>query len=154
MTETVGEMLAREAREAEEVAEGEERGEVQPKPGQRARQSGEPSQVYSLRLPTDAIDRLRVVAERLDEAPTALLRRWVLERLGHEATRQSASVDPVSEAVEGLLPLVRQRLVEAAHEHIAVADRMPKAPPHRDEVNLGPSRRALARMQPRRGVSA
>lgn len=42
MNETVREMLAREAREAEEVAEAEARGEVQPGAGQRARRTGEP----------------------------------------------------------------------------------------------------------------
>lgn len=40
-----------------------------------------PSQVYSIRLPVDRIEELRVLAAESDERPTSLIRRWVLEHL-------------------------------------------------------------------------
>lgn len=41
----------------------------------------QPSQVYSVRIPADKIELLRLVAAERGEQPTALIRRWVLERL-------------------------------------------------------------------------
>jgi len=40
-----------------------------------------PAQVYSVRIPVDRIEELRVVAERQGKLPTALIREWVIERL-------------------------------------------------------------------------
>lgn len=151
MSKSVQEMLAREAAEAESVADAEDRGEVAEKPGQRARQPSERSQVYSLRLPASAITHLRALAEREDEPPTALLRRFVLERLTYEM-RRSEPVDVVASAVDDLMPLVRQRLLEAAHEvrapeavaASALMAAMPaaaRAEAVHTVVNVGPSRR-------------
>jgi chemotaxis protein histidine kinase CheA len=106
MTESVREMLAREAEEAEAVADAEERGEVAPAPGQRARrQPAEASQVYSLRVPVNRIEQLRQLADEIGEAPTALMRRWVLERLAQELHERSspapvADVDVAAELLE------------------------------------------------------
>jgi hypothetical protein len=135
-------MLEDEAAEAEEIADAEERGERESKPGQRPRSPQGASQVYSLRLPADAISQLRAMAERMDEAPTALLRRFVLERLADEA-RRVEPVDAVAAAVDGLLPLVRQRLLEAARgasepENAMIASALLSP---RSGINLGPSRR-------------
>ena len=47
----------------------------------------EPSQVYSVRIPTGRIEELRKVAAMSSQAPSTLLRRWVLERLVVEAAR-------------------------------------------------------------------
>jgi hypothetical protein len=82
MSESVREVLAREAAEAEARAEAEERGEVTPAPGQRGRKrAADPSQVYAVRIPVSRLRELRRVAEQLDTPPTALIRQWVLERL-------------------------------------------------------------------------
>lgn len=150
MSESVQEMLAREAAEAEAVADAEDRGEVAEKPGQRARQPSERSQVYSLRLPVSAIAHLRALAEREGEPPTALLRRFVMERLAYEM-RRSEPADVVASAVDDLMPLVRQRLLEAAHEvraseaaaaeALTGATRAVEAGAVDAVVNVGPSRR-------------
>lgn len=85
MSESVREMLAREAAEAKEVADAEDRDERRPTPGQRARrQPAQASQVYSLRIPVDRLTQLRRLADELGIAPTALLRQFVLERLDAE----------------------------------------------------------------------
>jgi hypothetical protein len=90
MSESVASMLAREAEEAEARAAAEDRGEVQPMGGQRARrQASEASQVYTVRIPVDRLEELRRVAEHRGEAPSALLRRWALERLDAELGRDS-----------------------------------------------------------------
>lgn len=97
MSESVRDMLAREAAEAEAVRDAEERGDQEPARGQRARRPAAHSSVYSLRLPTDSIMELRDVAERLGAAPTALLREWVLERLAAEAGRsENATQEPAA----------------------------------------------------------
>jgi len=41
----------------------------------------QPSQVYSLRIPVDRLEFIRQVAAEHNELPSALMRRWVLERL-------------------------------------------------------------------------
>lgn len=51
----------------------------------RPRPPKEPSQVYSLRLPATVVEELRVLADAKGEAPTALLRQWVLDRMEQEA---------------------------------------------------------------------
>lgn len=85
MSESMRDVLAREAAEARQVAEAEDCGEVAPAPGQRARrQPVEPSQVYSLRIPVERLAELRRLADERGVAPTALLRQFVLERLDRE----------------------------------------------------------------------
>lgn len=82
MSESIGDVLAREAAEAEARAEAEERGEIPPTPGQRGRKrAADPSQVYAVRIPTSRLNELREVAARLDVPPTTLIRQLVLERL-------------------------------------------------------------------------
>lgn len=62
----------------------------------------EPSQVYSIRIPVDRLEQLRVIAAGNGERPTALLRRWALERLRDELatsaidSRRASTVAPVS----------------------------------------------------------
>ncbi|MGH8902013.1 MAG: hypothetical protein ACRDYA_10095 [Egibacteraceae bacterium] len=76
---------------------------------------GEPAQVYSLRLPVDRLEQLRRVAARDDEAPSVMIRRWVLERLDRELERNAAKpedlFDPESvHEVEELLNVVAPRV--------------------------------------------
>lgn len=85
MTESVRDMLAREAAEAKAVADREDREGAAPAAGQRARrQAGEASQVYSVRIPVDRLAQLRTLADQRNVAPTVLLRQFVLERLDQE----------------------------------------------------------------------
>jgi hypothetical protein len=82
MSESVRDMLAREATEAEERADAEERGEVAPTSGQRGRRRAlDPSQVYAVRIPVSQLRKLREVADSLNMQPSALIRQWVIERL-------------------------------------------------------------------------
>lgn len=82
MSESVRDMLAREAAEAEERADSEERGEIAPPPGQRGRRRAEdPSQVYAVRIPVSQLRKLREAANSLNVQPSALIRQWVIERL-------------------------------------------------------------------------
>lgn len=53
----------------------------------RPRPPKEPSQVYSVRLPATAVEELRVLASAKGEAPTTLMREWVLERMEEEFAR-------------------------------------------------------------------
>ena len=86
MTESIREALAREALEAEMVAEAEDSGAVGPQPGQRARRhASDPAQVYSVRIPVGRIEELRQLAQARGVAPTALLRQFVIERLDVES---------------------------------------------------------------------
>jgi len=79
---SIRDQLAREAVEAEEEADRQERGETAPAPGQRGcKRASDPSQVYAVRIPVSRLRKPRAVAGRLDVPPTALIRRWVLERL-------------------------------------------------------------------------
>ncbi|MGN6331506.1 MAG: hypothetical protein ACTHOD_07620 [Motilibacteraceae bacterium] len=95
MSDDIRAMLAREADEAEAVAEAEDRGERPLAPRHRRSGPQEASQVYSVRLPREAIEQLRAVAESLGEAPTALLRRFVMERLAQEQAPSFALSFPV-----------------------------------------------------------
>lgn len=53
----------------------------------RPRAPESPSQVYSLRIPVERLEQLRQLAEARNEAPTTMMRRWVLERLDRELAR-------------------------------------------------------------------
>jgi len=57
----------------------------------RNRPPREPSQVYSVRLPATVVEELRVLASARGEAPTRLIREWVLERLDKEIDRLPAT---------------------------------------------------------------
>lgn len=85
----IAELLAREAETAERNEEEEEsRAYRRPAPPTN------PSQVYSLRIPVDRLEQLRIVAKKLHSKPTALMRQWVLERLDEEIGRRASFSDP------------------------------------------------------------
>ena len=50
------------------------------------------AQVYSVRIPVAALERLRRVAAATGVAPSALMRGWVLERLDSEVPRNVISI--------------------------------------------------------------
>ena len=52
------------------------------------------SQVYSVRVPVDRLEDLRQLAAARGEAPTALMRQWVLERLDEETLGTGPSRHP------------------------------------------------------------
>jgi hypothetical protein len=53
------------------------------------RRPKDPSQVYSVRLPVERLEELRQLAARQDVAPSALLRRWTIERIDREIDHDS-----------------------------------------------------------------
>jgi hypothetical protein len=85
MNESIRDILAREAAEAESLADDQESSGVRSSGGQRARvQTADASQVYSVRIPVDRLEQLRRLAADLGVRPTALLRQFVLDRLDQE----------------------------------------------------------------------
>lgn len=52
-----------------------------------------PSMVYTVRIPADRIEQLRVVAEARGVAPTALMRGWVLAQLDEATGASEPSAD-------------------------------------------------------------
>src|SRR4051812_9127246 len=85
MNESIRDMLAREAEEAEAAAEAREAAGSAETGGQRARaHAGEASQVYSVRIPVERLEQLRRLAEERGERPTTLLRQFVMDRLDQE----------------------------------------------------------------------
>jgi hypothetical protein len=83
MTEDITQLLADEGAESEAAADT-------PTPLVRNRvRAKEPAQVYSLRIPVEHLEDLRQLAQARGTAPTALMRRWVIERLDVELARAS-----------------------------------------------------------------
>ena len=74
--------LAAVADEAEAHRDDAPRGRLRSK-----RPPRDPSQVYSIRIPVDRLEELRRHASERGAAPTALMRKWVLERLDEERSR-------------------------------------------------------------------
>jgi hypothetical protein len=74
---------------AEESADVESRRPLRTKL-HRSRRPVEPSQVYSIRLPVDRLEQLRSLAERFGMTPSALMRKWVTDRLRSDAVHEPA----------------------------------------------------------------
>ncbi len=86
MTENMREQLAREAAAAEEELEAIDAGRAQQVTARRARrQSADPAQVYSVRIPVSELEKLRLLAEQRRVGPSTLMREWVLDRLLQES---------------------------------------------------------------------
>lgn len=79
----ISELLAEEAEAAEE-----HRDDYVPLTRSR-RAPKEPSQVYSLRIPVEKLEELRVRAAQEHLTPSALMRLWVLERLAQESSEET-----------------------------------------------------------------
>ncbi|MGH3425971.1 MAG: hypothetical protein ACRD3Q_03265 [Terriglobales bacterium] len=93
-----------------EAIQAEERRDEAPGVMFRARTAA-PRNVYTLRMPADRIAELQEVATEQHEQPSALVRRWVLERLASERAHQSE------------IAHVREMLTKALNE----LDRLDKA---------------------------
>ncbi|MGH3505372.1 MAG: hypothetical protein ACRDQA_31435 [Nocardioidaceae bacterium] len=78
---------------AAEAAEAEARRDEPPGRMHRARARGPVSHVYTVRMPVDRLAELRDVAADHGEQPSALMRRWVLERLDAERGRHPTLTD-------------------------------------------------------------
>ncbi|HET8661271.1 MAG TPA: hypothetical protein VFM55_20015 [Micromonosporaceae bacterium] len=165
MKENIAAILAQEAEEAESRADAEERGEQAPLRGQRARRQGsEATQVYTVRIPVDRLEELRVLAARLDVPPSVLLRRWALERLDLELGRgQPAGLgtQPDYPAIARIVSAAVNRAVAQAVRNIfdgfpglqEAVRRTPEADQDRyldpaGPVRLGPTRRLAADLSP------
>lgn len=116
MSESVRDMLAREAAEAEQRADAEERGEITPAPGQRGRRrAADPSQVYTVRIPVSQLRKLREAADSLSMQPSALIRQWVIERLDALTASGVSDLDESEPADSGVVNLGPRR-VPVVHE--------------------------------------
>ncbi len=70
---------------AAEAASAEERASTAPGRMHRSTSGSRgASQVYTIRMPVDRLEEIRRAAHELGEQPSALMRRWVLERLDAE----------------------------------------------------------------------
>jgi hypothetical protein len=68
-----------------------------------------PSMVYSVRIPVSRVEELRRVAEAAGMEPSAMVRRWVLERLDTEQSEEGGTAEQVKEALVHLLAALRSR---------------------------------------------
>jgi len=98
---------------AAEGAEAEARRDEPPARMHRARAEGGSNHVYTVRMPAARLAELRAVAEQSGEQPSALMRRWVLERLDDERTHQPDLAD------------VRRTLTDALHTLDQISNKRP-----------------------------
>lgn len=104
-----------------EEAEASERGRDLDAPYARNRtKAKDPSQVYSVRLPVNRLEELRQVAARQHVTPSALLRRWAIERLDAElerpAPRSAIADDQLQAIIEGAAVTFSEKLRERLTE--------------------------------------
>ena len=83
----------------------------------KAKPTRTPSQVYSVRIPVDQLERLRRHAVRAGTTPSDLIRTWVLERL--DASEQESRLGPPASGASA------RRVARASHR-ATLAD--PSAP--------------------------
>lgn len=125
MTGNLRDVLAREAADAEANDVRLDAGETDETPVYSSRGGrGGTSQVYSLRIPAERLAQLRHVADARGEAPTALLRRWVLERLDQEA---GAPLSPDELAHLARLPQLAEQIRQVALHSVEDGRAVPRA---------------------------
>ncbi|MBI4728247.1 MAG: hypothetical protein HY775_01905 [Acidobacteria bacterium] len=82
-------------------------------------------QVYSIRIPSPEIERIRALARRLECPPAVMMREWVLERLAKESRLGSgatvALVEPCRQVRRAERLAASRRPVAAAYERAAGA---------------------------------
>lgn len=72
--------------------------------------TGQRSQVYSVRIPVDRIEQLRLLAQARGTQPTAMIRDWVLARLDAELQSPAPSRIEARRVAGGVI-------VRASHDH-------------------------------------
>jgi hypothetical protein len=74
-------------------------------------------EIFSLRLPPEALKRLRSIARRSGAGPTQLARAWLLERLAEEAGSRRPQAT-AREPATGYSPKVREKRVRLPQDHL------------------------------------
>lgn len=83
--------------------------------------SKDPAQVYSVRLPMDRLEELRQLATRQHVAPSALIRRWVIERLDREldhASRVAEARETHGRDGDEVLMVTRDQFDSLVHDYL------------------------------------
>ncbi|MGH3501110.1 MAG: ribbon-helix-helix protein, CopG family [Nocardioidaceae bacterium] len=75
------------------------------------RPPGDRTRVYSVRIPADALETLRRLADARGQPPSVLMRTWVLERL-----RQETSGEELRVSRDELARIVREQLETVLRE--------------------------------------
>jgi hypothetical protein len=120
MREHLADLLAAEAEVAEQSRDEEDLGPTYvPRHPPR-----EPSQVYSVRIPVDRLEQLRLRAADEGVAPSALMRQWVIERLDAEdATKPKLpDFEALVAALSAVLHSVRSSVPDEALWMVARAE--------------------------------
>lgn len=81
----------------------------------------DPSQVYSVRMPVDRLEELRVLAERSHMTPSALMRRLAIEGLDRAANVTSHVGEPRDDLASGnehMIVMTPEQFKEVIHEAI------------------------------------
>ena len=68
----------------------------------RPRPPREPSQVYSVRIPVDLLERLRLLADTNHTTTSSLIRQWIVERLNDDQTTHPSMIDALIDRVTEL----------------------------------------------------
>lgn len=97
----------------DEANEADARRDEPPARMHRARTDGGSNHVYTVRMPAPRLAELRAVAEQSGEQPSALMRRWVLERLDDERAHQPDLAD------------IRRTLTDALHTLDQISNKRP-----------------------------
>lgn len=75
----------------------------------------DPAQVFSIRMPVNRLEEIRRLAERSHVSPSALMRRWILERLDRQAEQSSNALQSDGGALvqrEDIVVLTVEQVVE------------------------------------------
>jgi hypothetical protein len=101
--------------------------------------SKEPAQVYSLRVPVDRLEELRQVAAAQHLAPSALMRRWVLDRLDQEQDMASRRDEAAEEHGDDVVVVTRERYESDISQGLALA---------REEIDAAVAKEVEQRLAP------
>jgi len=83
----IADILAAEAERFEREKDKPSKGPI----GRPRKPEGEVGMVYSIRIPVERLEELRLLAVSKGEQPTGLMRKWILERLDREAKKGPAT---------------------------------------------------------------
>jgi hypothetical protein len=94
MTENVGDGIRAESERIERESESPD--EPRPRFVRSKRAAVDPSQVYSIRIPVERIEDVRRLAASRHQAPTVMLRQWIIERIEAESEAQPPRLMPTA----------------------------------------------------------